>query len=177
MLDIFDLFDGVPVRQPFVKVLAARVNDIIGSSFEEARNRMSRNRMSRNRISHEPRVQGIACPGTAYPRIACPRNRMSNGPAGTGMALSSVRCGFPFARDTRGTPLLAPSGSCFACLGGGGAWVAVLFGLRIHRHSSHGLSVYTRLCFLHQITVPIVSYPHFLLPHRLLHAHSRPIVT
>lgn len=95
---------------------------------------------------------------------------MSNGPAGTGMALSSVRYGFPFARDTRGTPSLAPSGSCFACLGGGAAWVAVLFGLRIHRHSSHGQSVYTRLCFLHQITVPIVSYPHFLLPHRLLHA-------
>lgn len=67
MFDLFDLFDGVPVRQPFVKVLAARVNDIIGSSFEEARNRMSR-----NRISHEPRVQGIACPGTAYqtdPRV------------------------------------------------------------------------------------------------------------
>lgn len=44
------------------------------------------------------------------------RNRIPNEPAGTGMAMSSVRCGFPFARDT---PSLAPSGSWFACLGGG----------------------------------------------------------
>lgn len=161
MLDMFDLFDSVPVRQPFVKVLAARVNDIIGSSFEEARNRMSRNRISRNRI---------------------PQDRMSQEPhvkrtRGYRHGLEQRSLRLPVRQRHQRHPLLAPSGSCFACLGGGGAWVAVLFGLRIHRHSSHGLSVYNRLCFLHQITVPIVSYPHILLPHRLLHAHSRPIVT
>lgn len=77
MFDLFDLFDGVPLQHPFVKVLAAWVNSMIGSSFEEARNRIPRNRISQEPHVHEPHVYephtpGTACPGTAWqtdPRV------------------------------------------------------------------------------------------------------------
>lgn len=106
---------------------------------------MSTNRMSTNRIPQEPRVQEPHAK-----RIRGYRH---------GLEQRSLR--LP-ARQRH--PLVGSFRFLVRLPGRGVAWVAVLFVLRIHRHASHGLSVYTRLCFLHQITVPIVSYPHIRNP-------------
>lgn len=169
MLDMFDLFD------------------LFDSGLSRCSPRGSTT--SLDPVSRKPGTAcpGTASPGTAYPRIACPRNRMSNGPAGTGMALSSVRCGFPFARDTRGTPSLAPSGSCFACLGGGGRLRRCAF------RFANSPSLITRAERLYSIVFSSSDYrPHCLLPayspspppltrtfapHRHLDANPRRIVS